>query len=70
VQFLADIGFLDDRTLLGHGVFTTAHPWPTIPLGTTCVYWPRRALRWVIAHTSTPSWPLPYTPFSATSTLG
>ena len=26
IQFLADIGFLDERTLIGHGVFTTAHP--------------------------------------------
>jgi len=33
VQFLADIGFLDDRTLLGHAVFTTAHPWPRYPFG-------------------------------------
>jgi cytosine/adenosine deaminase-related metal-dependent hydrolase len=33
VQFLADIGFLDERTLLGHGVFTTAHPWPRYPFG-------------------------------------
>src|SRR6266581_3004742 len=33
VQFLADIGFLDDRTLLGHGVFTTAHPWSHYPFG-------------------------------------
>jgi cytosine/adenosine deaminase-related metal-dependent hydrolase len=33
VQFLADIGFLDDRTLLGHVVFTTAHPWPRYPFG-------------------------------------
>ena len=24
IQFLADIGFLDDRALIGHGVFTTA----------------------------------------------
>jgi cytosine/adenosine deaminase-related metal-dependent hydrolase len=33
VQFLADIGFLDERTLLGHVVFTTAHPWPRYPFG-------------------------------------
>jgi 5-methylthioadenosine/S-adenosylhomocysteine deaminase len=33
VQFLADIGFLDERTLLGHAVFTTAHPWPRYPFG-------------------------------------
>lgn len=33
VQFLADIGFLDDRTLLGHAVFTTAHAWPRYPFG-------------------------------------
>src|SRR5439155_652557 len=33
VQFLADIGFLDNRTLLGHGVFTTAHPWSHYPFG-------------------------------------
>ena len=33
VQFLADIGFLDTRTLLGHGVFTTAHPWSHYPFG-------------------------------------
>lgn len=33
VQFLADIDFLDDRTLLGHGVFTTAHPWSHYPFG-------------------------------------
>jgi cytosine/adenosine deaminase-related metal-dependent hydrolase len=33
VQFLADIGFLDERTLLGHVVFTTAHPWSHYPFG-------------------------------------
>ncbi len=33
IQFLADIGFLDERTLLGHAVFTTAHPWPRYPFG-------------------------------------
>jgi cytosine/adenosine deaminase-related metal-dependent hydrolase len=33
IQFLADIGFLDDRTLIGHAVFTTAHPWPCYPFG-------------------------------------
>jgi cytosine/adenosine deaminase-related metal-dependent hydrolase len=33
VQFLADIGFLDERTLIGHGVFTTAHPWSHYPFG-------------------------------------
>jgi cytosine/adenosine deaminase-related metal-dependent hydrolase len=33
VQFLADIDFLDDRTLIGHGVFTTAHPWTHYPFG-------------------------------------
>ena len=33
VQFLADIGFLDERTLIGHGVFTTAHPWTLYPFG-------------------------------------
>jgi 5-methylthioadenosine/S-adenosylhomocysteine deaminase len=33
IQFLADIGFLDDRTLIGHGVFTTAHPWSRYPFG-------------------------------------
>ena len=33
VQFLADIEFLDDRTLLGHGVFTTAHPWTHYSFG-------------------------------------
>jgi 5-methylthioadenosine/S-adenosylhomocysteine deaminase len=33
VRFLADIGFLDDATLLGHVVFTTAHPWPCYPFG-------------------------------------
>jgi cytosine/adenosine deaminase-related metal-dependent hydrolase len=33
VQFLADIGFLDERTLLGHVVFTTAHTWPRYPFG-------------------------------------
>jgi cytosine/adenosine deaminase-related metal-dependent hydrolase len=33
VQFLADIGFLDERTLLGHVVFTTAHPWSRYPFG-------------------------------------
>ncbi len=33
VQFLADIGFLDEATLLGHVVFTTAHPWPRYPFG-------------------------------------
>jgi cytosine/adenosine deaminase-related metal-dependent hydrolase len=33
VRFLADIGFLDDRALIGHGVFTTAHPWTHYPFG-------------------------------------
>ncbi len=33
MRFLADIGFLDARTLLGHGVFTTAHPWTRYPFG-------------------------------------
>src|SRR5947207_15335570 len=33
IQFLADIGFLDDRALIGHAVFTTAHPWPRSPFG-------------------------------------
>jgi 5-methylthioadenosine/S-adenosylhomocysteine deaminase len=33
VQFLADLGVLDERTLLGHGVFTTAHPWSHYPFG-------------------------------------
>jgi cytosine/adenosine deaminase-related metal-dependent hydrolase len=33
VRFLADIGFLDERTLLGHVVFTTAHEWTRYPFG-------------------------------------
>jgi cytosine/adenosine deaminase-related metal-dependent hydrolase len=33
IQFLADIGLLDDRTLIGHSVFTTAHPWSQYPFG-------------------------------------
>ncbi len=33
VQFLASIDFLDERTLIGHGVFTTAHPWTHYPFG-------------------------------------
>ena len=33
IQFLADIGFLDERTLLGHAVFTTAHSWSRYPFG-------------------------------------
>src|SRR5262245_41812112 len=33
VQFLADVGFLDHRTLIGHGVFTTAHPWTLYSFG-------------------------------------
>mgnify|MGYP003693614117 CR=1 FL=1 len=33
IQYLADIGFLDHRTLIGHGVFTTAHPWTLYPFG-------------------------------------
>ena len=33
IRFLADIGFLDERTLIGHGVFTTAHPWTHYPFG-------------------------------------
>jgi cytosine/adenosine deaminase-related metal-dependent hydrolase len=32
-QILADIGFLADRTLIGHGVFTTTHPWTHSPFG-------------------------------------
>jgi cytosine/adenosine deaminase-related metal-dependent hydrolase len=33
VRFLGDIGFLDERTLLGHVVFTTAHEWTHYPFG-------------------------------------
>jgi len=33
IRYLADIGFLDERTLIGHGVFTTAHPWTRYPFG-------------------------------------
>jgi len=33
VRFLADIDFLDERTLLGHVVFTTAHEWAHYPFG-------------------------------------
>ncbi|HET7342329.1 MAG TPA: amidohydrolase family protein [Methylomirabilota bacterium] len=33
IQLLADIGFLDERTLIGHAVFTSAHPWPCYPFG-------------------------------------
>jgi cytosine/adenosine deaminase-related metal-dependent hydrolase len=33
IQFLADIGFLDERTLIGHAVFTSAHPWSLYPFG-------------------------------------
>jgi cytosine/adenosine deaminase-related metal-dependent hydrolase len=33
IRFLADIGFLDERTLLGHVVFTTAHEWTRYPFG-------------------------------------
>ncbi len=33
VRFLGDIGFLDERTLLGHVVFTTAHEWARYPFG-------------------------------------
>jgi cytosine/adenosine deaminase-related metal-dependent hydrolase len=33
VRFLADLGFLDERTLLGHVVFTTAHDWTRYPFG-------------------------------------
>jgi 5-methylthioadenosine/S-adenosylhomocysteine deaminase len=33
IRFLADLGFLDERTLIGHGVFTTAHPWSRYPFG-------------------------------------
>lgn len=33
IRFLADVGFLDDRALIGHGVFTTAHPWTRYPFG-------------------------------------
>jgi cytosine/adenosine deaminase-related metal-dependent hydrolase len=33
VHYLADIGFLDETTLLGHVVFTTAHPWSVYPYG-------------------------------------
>jgi cytosine/adenosine deaminase-related metal-dependent hydrolase len=32
-RFLADIGFLDERTLVGHGVFTAGHPWTAYPFG-------------------------------------
>src|SRR5919109_2177907 len=33
VHHLADIGFLDEMTLLGHVVFTSAHPWSVYPYG-------------------------------------
>jgi 5-methylthioadenosine/S-adenosylhomocysteine deaminase len=33
VQLLADIGFLDERTLIGHGVFVAGHPWTAHPFG-------------------------------------
>ncbi len=33
IRYLADIGFLDERTLVGHGVFTTAHPWSRYAFG-------------------------------------
>jgi 5-methylthioadenosine/S-adenosylhomocysteine deaminase len=33
IQFLDAIGFLDHRTLIGHGVFTTSHPWTHYPFG-------------------------------------
>ncbi|HKJ00143.1 MAG TPA: amidohydrolase family protein [bacterium] len=33
VQFLADLGFLNPRTIIGHAVFTTAHPWTHYPFG-------------------------------------
>lgn len=33
VHYLADMGFLDEMTLLGHVVFTTAHPWSVYPHG-------------------------------------
>jgi 5-methylthioadenosine/S-adenosylhomocysteine deaminase len=33
VQFLADIGFLDDRSLIGHAVITGGHPWTGHPFG-------------------------------------
>jgi cytosine/adenosine deaminase-related metal-dependent hydrolase len=33
VQFLADLGFLDERTLIGHGVFVAGHPWTAHPFG-------------------------------------
>ena len=32
IRFLADIGFLDDRTLLGHAVFTTAQRLDALPV--------------------------------------
>jgi cytosine/adenosine deaminase-related metal-dependent hydrolase len=33
IQFLADIGFLDERALIGHAVFTGGHPWTGHPFG-------------------------------------
>ena len=33
IQFLADIGFLDERSLIGHAVFTGGHPWTGHPFG-------------------------------------
>ena len=32
IQFLADIGFLDERALIGHAVFTGGHPWTGHPV--------------------------------------
>jgi 5-methylthioadenosine/S-adenosylhomocysteine deaminase len=33
IQLLADIGFLDDRALIGHAVITGGHPWTGHPFG-------------------------------------
>ena len=33
IRFLADIGFLDERALIGHGVFIAGHPWTAYPFG-------------------------------------
>jgi 5-methylthioadenosine/S-adenosylhomocysteine deaminase len=33
IAYLADLGFLNERTIIGHAVFTTAHPWTHYPFG-------------------------------------
>ena len=56
IQLLADIGFLDERTLIGHGVFTTRTRGRSIRSATTFARSARPARPSGTARTSTARW--------------